>query len=175
MRRLELDFQHTPDRPSRAAGWLLLVTGIALLAEMGVSYDKLQNEQEAMNKEIRASRLRLDLSGKAPVSRQFMEKDFDEARQIMKRLAVPWESLFTGLESVNSTNVAITSIEPDMQTGLVRIDGEAKDFAAALTLVSQLRTTKYFSEVFLSRHEIKRDDPLHPIGFSLSVRWMRPL
>lgn len=174
MRRLELDYQKPVDRPRRAAGWLLLLTGVALLVEVGVSYDRLQYDREAINREIQAFRLNLDTSHKEPVGRQFSDKDFEAARQIIDRLSTPWDAFFAGLESVNTENVAILSIEPDMQTGLLRIEGEAKDYAAALTLVAHLRTTKPFSEVFLSRHEIKRDDPQHPVTFTLSLRWVKP-
>lgn len=172
--RLQLDFQQAVDTPRRLAGWLLLLASLALLAEMGVSYEQLQHDREAMNREIQTSRFNLDMSHKEPASRQFADKDFEEARQIINRLSAPWDAFFAGLESVSTENVAILSIEPDMQTRLLRIEGEAKDYAAALTLVAQLRTTKPFSEVFLLRHEIKRDDPQHPVGFTLSLHWAKP-
>jgi hypothetical protein len=174
MRRLDLNFQQQPDRPSSVAGWLLLIVGVVLLIEMGLSYGRLQHERAAINDEIRSSRLQVDTSRRETATPQFMEKDFDEARQIIKRLSSPWKEIFAGLESVNSKNVAILVIQPDMQTGLLRIEGEAKDYAAALTLVAQLRTTKPFSEVFLSHHEIKRDDPQHPVVFTVSMRWVKP-
>lgn len=174
MRRLDLNFQQRPDRPSSVAGWLLLIVGLVMLIEMGVSYSRLQREREAINNEIRTSRLIVDTSRREASAPQFAEKDFDEARQIIKRLSSPWKEIFAGLESVNSKNVAILSIQPDMQTGLLRIEGEAKDYAAVLTLVAQLRTTKPFSDVFLSHHEIKRDDPQHPVVFTVSMRWVKP-
>lgn len=173
MRRLELNFQKQPVRPNRTAGWLLLVTGLTLLTEMGVSYDRLQNDREAMNKEIRASQVRLD-TPKSDANYQFVDKDFEEGGRIMSRLSTPWNAFFTGLESVKNSNVAILSIQPDMKTGLLQLDGEAKDYAAVLTLVAQLRETKPFSEVFLLRHEVKRDDPQHPVAFTLSTHWAKP-
>lgn len=173
MRRLDLNFQKTPNRPSSLAGWMLLMTGLALLVEAGVSYDRLQNDREAMNQEIRTSHIRLDTQKSAP-SYQFTDKDFEEGRQIINRLAMPWDAVFVGLESVKNSNVAILSIQPDMQTGLLQIEGEAKDYAAVLTLVAQLRVTKPFSKVFLLRHEVKRDDPQHPVAFALSTRWTKP-
>lgn len=174
MRRLELDYQQLPDKPHKTAGWVLLIAGLALLTEMGISYDRLQNEREAMFKEVRTSKLRLDAPHKQAATRQFSDKDFEEARQIMNRLSTPWEAFFSGLESVKNDNVAILSMEPDMQTGLLRIEGEAKNYAAALTLVAQLRARKPFSDVYLQHHEIKRDDPQHPVNFTLSMRWMNP-
>lgn len=173
MKRLELNFQKQPNRPSRKAGWLLLLTGLALLIEFGVSYDHLQNDREAMNQEIKTSHIRLDTQ-KNDSHYQFAEKDFEGGRQIINRLSTPWDAFFVGLESVNNSNVAILSIQPDMKSGLLQIEGEAKDYAAVLTLIAQLRVTKPFSEVFLLRHEIKRDDPQHPISFALSTHWTKP-
>jgi hypothetical protein len=174
MRRLDLNFQKPPNSPSRMAGWLLLLTGLALLVELGVSYDRLQNDREAMNEEIRTSHIRLD-EQEYESNYQFTDKDFEDGRQIINRLATPWDAFFVGLESIKNSNVAILSIQPDMQTGLLQIEGEAKDYAAILTLIAQLRMTKPFSEVFLLRHEIKRDDPQHPVAFALSTHWTKPL
>ncbi len=175
MRRLDLDFQKNRLTPQpRTAGWVLLVAGTALLIEMGVSYDRLQNDKDAMNLEIRKSRVRLDVPDPEPARQKFTDKDFEEARQIITRLSTPWESFFTGLESVKSDNVAILSIEPEIKSGQLSIEGEAKDYAAVLTLVGQLRATKPFSDVFLLRHETKHDDPQHPVSFTLSMHWVKP-
>jgi hypothetical protein len=171
--RLQFDFQQAVTAPRRVAGWVLLMAGLALLAEMGFSYDKLQQDREAMHREIQTSKLRMDMPHEMPVVRKFSDEDFEKARQIIGRLSTPWDEFFSGLESVSNENAAILSIEPDMQTGLLRIEGEAKDYASVLTLVAQLRTTKPFSKVFLLRHETKRDDPQHPVGFTLSLRWVK--
>lgn len=40
MQKLKLNFNQLPNQPSGLAGWLLLLVGIALLIEMGVSYNK---------------------------------------------------------------------------------------------------------------------------------------
>lgn len=170
---LELNFQKPAEKQSSIAGWLLLLTGLALLIEMGISYDHLQNDRSAMDREIQTSKLQLGSSSEKPASRQFTDKDFEEAKQIMVRLAAPWDAFFTGLGSVNNKNVAILSVVPDMKSGVLQIEGEAKDYAAALTLVAQLRTTKPFKEVFLMRHEVKQNDPQHPISFAVSMRWVQ--
>lgn len=174
MRRLELDYQKPANPPRRTAGWMLFLAGLALLVEIGVSYDRLQSEREEMGREIRTSKIRMDTPSELHIPRKFTDKDFEEGRQIINRLSTPWGAFFAGLESVSNENVAILSIEPDMHTGLLRIEGEAKNYAAVLTLVAQLRTTNPFSEVFLLRHETKRNDPQHPVSFALSLRWVKP-
>lgn len=171
--RLQLDFQQAVDAPRRLAGWALLLTGLVLLAEMGFSYDKLQQDREEMHRQMRAAKLRMDMPREKQVVRKFTDEDFEKGRQIIRQLSTPWDEFFAGLESVSNENAAILSIEPDMQSGILRIEGEAKDYASVLTLIAQLRTTKPFSGVFLLRHETKRDDPLHPVGFTLSMRWVK--
>jgi Fimbrial assembly protein (PilN) len=173
MRRLELDYQKPANPPRKTAAWVLLVAGLALLIEMGMSYDRLQNDRETMNRQIRTSGIRLDVSRNDTGDYQFTDKDFAQARQIINRLSIPWDTFFTGIESVSNANVAILSIEPDIQSGQLRIEGEAKDYAAVLTLVARLSTTKPFSEVFLLRHETKHDDPQHPVSFTVSMHWVK--
>lgn len=173
MQKINFNFNQLPNQPSKLAGWLLLVIGVALLLEMGLSYNRLQNERAKLDKEIKTSRLQLDMTREEPSHQQFTEKDVEEARQIFNRLSAPWESFIVGLESIRSNKVAILSIEPDTQTGILRIEGEAKDYPAVLTFVSHLRTTKPFSKVFLVHHEFKRDDPQHPVAFTVSMHWVK--
>lgn len=170
-RPLQLDFQQAVGAPKRLAGWILLLAGVALLAEMGFSYDKLQQDRAVMYQEMRDSNLRLDMPREIPNAIKFSDEDFEKGRQIIERLSTPWDEFFVGLESVSNEHAAILSIAPDMQNRTLRLEGEAKDYAAVLTLIAQLRTTKPFSHVFLLSHESKRDDPLHPIAFTLSLRW----
>ena len=171
--RMELDFLKPAQRPNRNAGGMLLVTGLALLIEMGVSYHRLHNELAAMDQEIAASKLRLDESA-LDRRAQFTEKDFDAARQIVNRLATPWESFFSGLESVSNKHVAILSLVPEMQTGMLRVTGEAKNYPALLTLVAQLRATKPFFDVYLSSQQTRQDDPQHPVEFIIYMHWVKP-
>ena len=173
MRRINLDYQQAPEQPRRVAGWMLLIAGVALFLEMGISYDRLLNEREAMSGELQSNKHFQGMSHKVSGDRQYTEDDYRGALLIMQRLSAPWEDFFAGLESIKTKNVAMLSIEPDIQTGRLLIEGEAKDYAAVLTLVSRLRRTKPFSEVYLSHHEIKRGDPQHPTIFTLSMRWAK--
>lgn len=169
--KLAMNYQKAVDLPSKRAGWLLLIVGLAILLDMGITYDHLQNDREAMDRDIKTSKLHIDDGSRAVGTGQYTDKDIADAGLIIKRLSTPWNHIFVGMESVSNKNVAILAIAPDVQSGLLRIEGEAKDYAAALTLVAQLRETKPFSDVFLLSHETKREDPQHPVRFTLSLRW----
>lgn len=171
--RIVLDFQKLAFQPSRNAGWMLLAAGLALVVEMGISYDRLRNDRASMEREITASNLKLDDDDSGKYAARYGEKDIEAARQIFKRLTTPWEAFFTGLESVNNKYVAILSVVPDMQTGMLRVEGEAKNNASLLTLVQQLRTTKPFYDVYLSSQQVRRDNPLHPVDFVIYMHWMK--
>lgn len=171
--KIALDFQRPAYHPNRNAGWMLLAVGVALTMEMGFSYDGLQRNRAAMEQVMAAEKFSLDENGPGKNATQFGEKDFDAARKIVNRLEMPWEAFFKGLESVSNKRVAVLSIVPDMQTGILRVTGEAKDNAALLTLITQFRATQPFSEVFLSSQQVKRDDPQHPVEFTIYMRWLK--
>lgn len=174
LRRINLDYQSSPNPPRRLAGWMLLFAGLALLAEMGASYDRLQNERQVMIGKSHLAGLH-PASSQGKPARTYTEKDLRAARLIMSRLSIGWDRIFSDFESIKNKNVAVLTFEPDTQTGLLRITGEGKDFPSVLTFVSQLRTRKSFSDVFLQQQDVKRDDPQHPVSFTISVRWMKPL
>ena len=170
---IDLDYEKPIEHPRKLASWILLVAGIALLGEMGLSYKQLKHEQKIIVQKRQPLAPQIaQRQNKATYN--FSAKDFETAQQIIKRLATPWNELFLGLESANFKEIAILSVEPDMQNGLIHISGEAKDYASVLTLIARLRSTQPFSEVFLLHREIKLSDPERPVVFILSMKWNRP-
>jgi len=167
-----LDYGRPANQPRQAAGWMLLAAGIVLLLEMSISYGRLHSERRKIEQEMRAAGVTLDLSS-ASTGHRYTEKDATAVRDMISRLSAPWEELFSNVESIKNKKVAILSLDPDIQTGQLTIAGEAKDYAALLTFVAQLRNKKAFADVFLQRHEVKQDDPQHPIAFAVSMRWLR--
>jgi hypothetical protein len=171
-RKLDLNFVQDTSGPDSRAGWLLLFIGLAMFIEFAVSYIDANNGQEKLLHQMERANIPLERST-PPKHEQFTDKEFEAAVKMYDRLAAPWEIFFTGLESIKNSNIAIRSIQPDVQTGILLLEGEAKDYPAVLTFVSQLRVTQPFSKVFLVRHEVKRDDPQHPVAFLISTHWMK--
>jgi len=167
MQALKLDFRR--GRPGAAwAGPLLLALAIAFVVDVGLSYSKLKSS--IRDKEARVARA-------APGSRQAAAKVTPEeialARETVQRLSLPWDGLFSALESAASDQVALLAIEPDPRSGTVVISGTSKDYLAALTYVLNLRRDEKLGRVQLVRHEVKQNEPQRPVAFAVSASWVQ--
>ena len=69
------------------------------------------------------------------------------------------------------SNAKLKYLEPDLQKGMVKIGGEAKDLDALLKYVRQLSEREVFGNVFLQHHEIQQADPEKPLRFFLLAEW----
>lgn len=164
---LRLDFHRPAETVNRRAGWMLLAAGVFMAGEIGFSYDRLLHQRLALTGEMAAAHISLD----GHDDLKFSDADSEAARKAVSRLRTPWQDFFAGLESISNRRVAVLAITPDMQTGILRVSGVARDNAALLTLLSQLRRTKPFSEVYLASQETRPDDRQHLLRFAIQMRW----
>lgn len=165
--RLAADFERPVETVNRRAGWMLLAAGVFMVAEMALSYARLTHQSQVLRDEMAAEHISLEGSGEEKLS----EADLSAARDALGRLHTPWEDFFRGLESISNKRVAVLAIMPDMQTGILRVSGVARDNAALLTLLGQLRRTKPFSEVYLSSQDSGRENTGRLLHFVIRMRW----
>ncbi len=168
MRALQLDYRRR--RGPRFVAFLLAAFAAGFTVDAAVHYQSLQREI-AFN-EARLAR-RIPLRAQMPFSapaRSTSANDYALARDTVRRLATPWESLFQALEASQSDQVALLSIEPDVENRAVSISAEAKDYLAALTYVARLSRQDALSRVHLVRHENRRGTP-RPLAFTVSASW----
>ena len=170
MKKLSLDFVNQPHRQTWA-GWALLLIGLALIGEMGFSYIKLQQEMSDLEKILVKNGLAAKSVQQKGVA-SYTPVEFTHAQETIAKIAIPWGDLFRAVESVKLERVALLDLEPDAKTGTLLLRGEAGDLSALLTYVARLSRAKQLYEVYLVRHEVRRDgDPSRPIIFSVSARW----
>jgi hypothetical protein len=165
MQRLDLDFVATPR--SRWAARVLLSVAALLVLDDGFSAWRATTA-------IRASEHRLARLGPRALQapRPVSSEELAAARDTVQRLSLPWPKLFAALESAASDQVALLAIEPDARAGTVTISGDSKDYLAALTYVLNLSRADSLSRVQLVRHELKQNDPQHPVAFTVSASWL---
>ena len=163
MQRIELDFIRRAPR-SRWAGRVMLAVALGVAGDMAFTYAQLGTAVKA-NEAIVAR-----AHAHKPVQSASKE-DVALARETVERLGLPWSTLFSALEAAATDRVALLAIEPDTKTGTVKISGDSKDYLAALTYVLNLSQSDALSNVQLVRHEVKQNDPQHPVAFSISAAW----
>lgn len=175
MRALQLDYQRG-NKPIPWLGWVVLIAALAALTLMGAYYQALT--QRIAFWEQKVDHLERQSSHRAPAVRPFTEQEeraqlleVKQANLVVHQLAMPWNALFRAVEISAGKDVALLSLEPDAQKGMVKISGEAKDFNALLHYVRQLSKREVFGNVFLQNHTIQQSDPQKPLRFSLLAYW----
>src|SRR5438105_378140 len=122
MRALQLDYQGR--RGPRLAACVLAVFAAGFAADAAMHFQAL--ERDIAVKETRlASRNRVPKHEIRPL-REFNADEYTFARDTVRRLAMPWDSLFRALEASQTDRVALLAVEPDVENRAVTVSGEAK-------------------------------------------------
>lgn len=168
-----LDFELLAGRArSGWASWVLAALALAFVADLGRSWHALRGE-------IAWREATLALRTKAPRDAQLLkvtshpvrEGEIAAARDTIRRLSVPWDSLFSALEWAQTEGVSLLSIEPDVQSSTVTITGEAKDYLALLSYLANLKKPKTLTRVHLAKHDMQQKAPQRPISFVVLASW----
>lgn len=175
MRDLRLDYRRS-GAPVPWLGLAVLAVALAMLAATAAHYRTL--ERRIAFWEARAERFERLSSRRVHAAPPLTEQEarlqaleVKQANQVVDQLTLPWNALFKAVESSGGKDVALLSMEPDMQKGTVKISGEAKDLDALLDYVEKLSARQVFDRVFLQNHKIQQTDPEKPLRFSLLAYW----
>lgn len=177
MRRINLDFKRHGPRFS-VAGAILLAAGLAVAAQLAWMERDLSARIRAAEQKV----ARLEQEGDRRI-RQLgqptraadgaaLQLEVRQANEILRQLALPWHGLFKAIESSNEKEVALLAVQPDMQRRVLRLSGEAKNFDALLVYVARLEKNEALSQVYITRHEIRSQDPEKPVRFGLVANWV---
>ena len=160
MQRLDIDFRAARGG-SPWIGRVLLAAAACVALDAGLSYHSAR--QVMAEGQAR-------LGKRAPAAApKASPQEVAAVRETVQRLALPWDELFTALESAASDKVALAAIEPDVRSGTVTISGDGKDYLAALSYVLNLSKAPTLSHVQLVRHEAKGN----AVSFAVSAGWSR--
>jgi hypothetical protein len=163
-----LDLEYESRSQSHWAAWLLLSLAFAYAADVGWSYLKVNRAINDRTAELASLPKRALAERYEPRN---LEKELAFARATIHKIALPWNELFRALSASNVEGVDLLSVEPEIDSGAVRIIAEAKDIPAMLTYLSRLETNKHFGRVGATRHEVKTNEPGRPILFTVVAAW----
>jgi Tfp pilus assembly protein PilN len=171
---LDIDFQSRPG--GGLAGIALLVFGVAAAlavlqwyADIGAEIASLEARVGDIRRAARRDRGEFAESSRDPKE---LQQEIRYANAVIGQLAVPWEALFLELESSAGKNVALLSMQPNLQSHQLRISGEAKNLDAVFEYARRLGETALLDQVYLTEHAVKPEQPQRPVAFSLVALWL---
>jgi Tfp pilus assembly protein PilN len=166
MKRVELDYL-APARTRAWPGVLLLLVSLAVAGELVMRY---RDAQDAL--------ARLQVTGKLvsperrplpSMSKERLEAEVKGAESVVRQLALPWASLIQAIEQSATRDVAILQLQPEAETRSVRLTAEARSREAMFAYLRRLGAAPGLAEVHVLSHQVQRDDPQHPIQFSVQA------
>lgn len=174
MRALDLDYCTRAPRLQRL-GWTVFMLAALAWALLAVEYQSLASATVTIEAELDRLNARAP-SGKGGADRnphadRLLISEQEQAREVLRKLAFPWEGMLAAIEEATSEKVALLGIEPDLKLGQVSIVGEAKDYPAVLDYIRRLEAADTLARVQLRNHLVQPQDPQHPVRFTLLADW----
>lgn len=100
-----------------------------------------------------------------------LAQEVKNANDALRHLSVPWDALFRAVESSGSNKVTLLGLEPDIDKREVKIKGEAKNYKAVMSYMTQLQGQDEIGSVYLQRHDVQQEEPDKPVRFSILAAW----
>ena len=145
----------------------MLVVSIAIA---GVLFVRYRDTQEAL--------ARLETTGKLisperrplpSMSKERLDAEMKSAESVVRQLALPWASMVQALEKSATREVAILQLQPDAETRSVKLTAEARTREAMFEYVRRLESSPTLGDVHVVSHQVQREDPQHPLQFSIQA------
>jgi Tfp pilus assembly protein PilN len=174
MRALKLDFVRRSS-PLRGLGFALLAAALATAAYLTQCYLQRSAELDNWASQYRhlqkTQRSRTDSSSIATAATAHLQEELKAADDVIARLAMPWDTLFSEVETSINDQVTLLSIEPDTAKRELRLTAEARDLDAMLDYVRKVQSGSIFGDAYVVSHQIQQQDPQKPVRFVLEAKW----
>lgn len=170
---LSLDYQRKR-RPADGRDKALLIGALIATIFIGTHYLTISAEIDALEAKHAAGHkpgnAGLD-SRLASLDAQQLKTEVKRANAVLSQLALPWDKLFADLDASQRERVALLVIEPDTEKRVIKVTGEARDFAAMLGYITYLQGVPSLTHVYLQNHHIEQQSAERPVRFSLLASW----
>lgn len=174
MKAIDIDFGWRRHSKGRVAGIVLLAVAVAGVGVQTWAYLGLRAEADTWQ----ADRSRLDRLASAPSAknspegRERLRAELQLSNRIIDKLDTPWDALFGTVEATADKQAILLGVEPDAERREVRLTGEAKDAAAMLDYLRELRRAPALRNAHLTGHQINVQDSQRPVRFTIEAGWV---
>ena len=165
--RIALDFAGSPRR-SRSLGIVLCAAGLMACTALGYDFNAKLAERDGLEAHLGA------IARPHRAVTPNTSRDAAAAAVIEKQLWVPWSPLLAELEAASqdvASTVSLLDVEPDAAKHVVRITAEVRTLPDALAYLERLQKSPMLRYPMLDSHELRKDDPEHPIRVKLTAEW----
>jgi hypothetical protein len=167
---VHLDFVNRRTR-SPLLGAVLLTVGVIAAAAVLLESRMAVQRREGLELKLAA------LSGvahRSPEQEARAAREAVAASKTEQELAAPWTMLLAELEDATKDTagqVSVLAVEPDHAKHKVHVNGESQNLALAIAFVQRLQMSHSLKYPMLDSHELRQDDPQHPVRFEVSADW----
>jgi Tfp pilus assembly protein PilN len=173
MRALQLDYRDNNDLRNFFG---LLLLALVLLLALAIGWYFSSVRQQASQLQASVDTISSQING--PTETEVNNLPPQKLAEVMKfsnhtihQLNLPWNILFIQLEKAKSDGVALLGVEPNTNSSVIKVVGEAKDYASMLKYVRSLSEQGVLHGVYLIDHKMDDQNPDRPIRFSLEASW----
>lgn len=133
-----------------AAGTGALVLAVGVADVLGLQSGIAQQQQRLAAAQVHAQTAP-NRTAHAPAAAPPDTRAADAESRVLRRLAYPWQQLFTTLEEATPTGVQWLALDHGTDRADLRLAGQARDAAQALALVDALAAWAGWSDVVLRK------------------------
>jgi len=149
-----------------------VVGGVLLIVLAGLSDSVITKiaDRQILEKELASVEARIKASGKGVSEKEYqgLLGRIKTVNGIIQRKSFNWLGLLDWLEVVVPDGVMVTSLEPSLKEGKLKVSGVARNFQAMRKFLENLEDSKFFTDIYLlSQSEIKVDEVQKGISFSV--------
>jgi Tfp pilus assembly protein PilN len=144
----------------------VLALSIAVAAWLGARYRDAQFEVVRLH--AQSGLIAPERPARA-IPREKLEEEARQAEAVVRQLTLPWPALIGTIEQAATREVAILQLQPDADTRVLRLTAETRHREAMFHFLRRLGAAPGLAEVHLVSHQVQREDPLHPVQFSIQA------
>lgn len=173
MRVIRIDFVRS--RAPTWAGGLLLVAAAMIAALLVIDFVRVQR----ITGDLETVLARLERRAAADQRKQgAVQTDAQSASALIQlakarveKLSMPWDRFFRMIDDMRHPDIALLSVEPDADGGIVRVGAEARDVPSMLGYISELREQGVLADAVVVNHQILQQAQYKPVRFSFVGQW----
>lgn len=158
----------------------LILIGIAL-GWMGLRFHQITQDTQTLRQAVQDTQAQIANNAENKKASELLSAQTNLSKEnvkalngVIKQLNVPWQDIFRELEKTIPPHIALLSIEPDAQRGLIRLQAEAESIDSLLQYASTLQNHRIFGHLNYSKHETNEQDPNKPARLTFELGLFTP-